>query len=309
MSKKNSKTSSKNIGRKKSEVGIHHSYTKFLPFSTDSKREKNWAEPKEIDIDGEAFKLMMNAIETVNFHDFRALLSIIYFGQEHPENTKEVEMADKKYIDVYVPKSELYRLMGNYHPQDYFGNGDANNIKYGYFQRLKSYLLYVYKDSADKPCNDGWRPLVDYNSKTDKYSLDKAFYDSCIANGATNLNFQLFGEIESQVAQALYLYLRENRQIIYKGIDVALIAKAIGKKYDSIRNQSDTRASISKALNHLVKKGILKSQNDVGSIITQIQPVMRKNDSGKKEKTYVLYGWKGDNFLTRNNSSLLENNA
>jgi len=76
--------SSRNIGRKKSEVGIHHSYTRYLPFSTDSKRTKNWSEYRDIDVKGEKFTLEMTGMETVNYHDFRTLLTLIYYAQEHP---------------------------------------------------------------------------------------------------------------------------------------------------------------------------------------------------------------------------------
>lgn len=290
--------------RKKTEVGINNCFTHILPFSTDSKRVRKWEEPKSVVINDEPYLLEMTAIETVNYFDFRALLAIVYFGQEHPEKTEINVLAGKEVVEVHVPRSELYRLMKDKHPEHYFGTNDGE--KYGYFQRLNSYILHLYKPGDSSPLqHDGWRPLVDYNSKADLYAISKPFYDSCLINGATNLNFRLFGEIENQVAQALYLYLRENRQIMHKGINIALIAKAIGKKYDTIRNQSDTRLSINNALQQLIKKGILNLFNDANNIATQIKPVSRKNESGQKEKVYVLSAWRGSNFFTRNEEHLL----
>lgn len=300
-------TTSNILPRKATEVGIAKGYSTHLPISTSQRRVQSWHDRRNRKTGGNEWVMDIHAVETINYYDFRVLLAIMYYAQENEDKRSENTLAGKPVIDIHIKKSALYKLVGDDNARSFFGYTKKTKMDnavtteepvYGYFQRLSTWTI-IHK-SADGNSLEEFKPFIAYNREEDIYTVSKRFFDSCMVQDATRLDYQLFCSIESQVAQALYLYLRSNRQIMSKGIKVETIANGIGREYDTRRKQLDFHKDIKHALEHLMKLGILAPTNGFKKAATLIELVTKKNNNGSKKEYHCLKAWRGANFYALN---------
>lgn len=239
--------------RRKDEVSITLNYLHYLPFTTSRKRISGYSEQREYDWGS----VDISAAETINVRDFSVLLAIILYGQNNPSCCAEKTLANKTYIEITVPRSQLYRICGNTHPGDYFGTEEITDDggcrwHHGHITRLATWSWSINVRGAE-PCN--MQPLKDFDAEKGIYVVPQAFMQQCLNEGFC-IDLLLFGSISDQSTQAFYLYARGHSHNS-KGISVRLIATALRLSYHTSGEQRTTRQAIKRILTRLVALRIL----------------------------------------------------